>query len=91
MALSVVAIKAAKGRDKAYKASHSDGLYLLLHTADPSHSCKARSARTGAIGNKDRSGQRRRASHTADPANHKLAKDEIEGKPDHGSGVTGGI
>lgn len=30
MALSVVAIKAAKGRDKAYKLSDLDGLYLLV-------------------------------------------------------------
>lgn len=30
MALSVVAIKAAKIRDKAYKLSDSDGLYLLV-------------------------------------------------------------
>lgn len=30
MALSVVAIKAAKSRDKAYKLSDSDGLYLLI-------------------------------------------------------------
>lgn len=30
MALSVVAIKAAKSRDKAYKLSDSDGLYLLV-------------------------------------------------------------
>ncbi|UUL83764.1 tyrosine-type recombinase/integrase [Sphingomonas qomolangmaensis] len=30
MALSVVAIKAAKGRQKAYKLSDSDGLYLLV-------------------------------------------------------------
>lgn len=30
MALSVVAIKAAKGRDKPYKLSDSDGLYLLV-------------------------------------------------------------
>ncbi|HEX7783264.1 MAG TPA: integrase arm-type DNA-binding domain-containing protein [Sphingobium sp.] len=30
MGLSVVAIKAAKGRDKAYKLADSDGLYLLV-------------------------------------------------------------
>lgn len=30
MTLSVVAIKAAKGRDKAYKLSDGDGLYLLV-------------------------------------------------------------
>lgn len=29
MALSVVAIKAAKSRDKAYKLSDSDGLYAI--------------------------------------------------------------
>lgn len=33
MALSVVAIKAAKNRDKAYKLSDSDGLYLLVTPA----------------------------------------------------------
>lgn len=33
MALSVVAIKAAKSRDKAYKLSDSDGLYLLVTPA----------------------------------------------------------
>lgn len=33
MALSVVAIKAAKCRDKAYKLSDSDGLYLLVTPA----------------------------------------------------------
>lgn len=30
MALSVMAVKAAKSRDKAYKLSDSDGLYLLV-------------------------------------------------------------
>lgn len=30
MALSVVAVKAAKSRDKAYKLSDGDGLYLLV-------------------------------------------------------------
>ena len=30
MTLSVVAIKAAKSRDKAYKLSDGDGLYLLV-------------------------------------------------------------
>jgi len=29
-ALSVVAIKAAKGRDRTYKLTDSDGLYLLV-------------------------------------------------------------
>lgn len=33
MALSVVAIKAAKGRDKPYKLTDSDGLYLLVTPA----------------------------------------------------------
>ncbi|MFN4098107.1 MAG: Arm DNA-binding domain-containing protein [Sphingomonas sp.] len=33
MALLVVAIKAAKSRDKAYKLSDSDGLYLLVTPA----------------------------------------------------------
>jgi len=33
MALSVVAIKAARSRDKAYKLSDSDGLYLLVTPA----------------------------------------------------------
>ena len=33
MALSVVAIKAARGRDKDYKLSDSDGLYLLVRSS----------------------------------------------------------
>ena len=33
MALSIVAIKAAKGRDKPYKLGDSDGLYLRVAPA----------------------------------------------------------